>query len=325
MYQNTEPLITVVVPTYNRASTIKRAIESVLNQTYNNWELIIVDDGSTDGTEKVMQLYLSDKRITYCPIKNAGASHARNYGIKMAHGEYISCLDSDDEYEPNRLEQQFNLMQSHGADFSMSCRKVVKEGVITIDEPVEGWLSVTDISKGSIGLSTSLFMFHKSIKEKMSFTEGLASLQDFDFLLRAIKTGSVRLLGEHLTIIHKSANIQRISTNFCRVASGRRQILHRVKDGVYSLTKEEARQFRTNLSFSAGFYSFLCGDVQAARELLKQFQSESHVSLGKKIIAHLFYILTFIPFAPSVSTKIIMFCWKNNFGFLKKSYLKFGR
>lgn len=96
--------ISIIVPTFNRARLLTRAIESVLNQTHNDWELIIIDDGSTDNTDQVVADFLSD-RIKYFRQDNAGANRARNYGATLAKHEYLSFLDSDDELSPEWLEE----------------------------------------------------------------------------------------------------------------------------------------------------------------------------------------------------------------------------
>jgi len=91
------PTVSVIIPTYNRAHTIGRAIKSVLNQTYQDFEIIVVDDGSTDNTEEVVKSF-RDKRIRYIQHKkNKGAAAARNTGIKSAKGKYIAFQDSDDD------------------------------------------------------------------------------------------------------------------------------------------------------------------------------------------------------------------------------------
>src|SRR6266540_1479939 len=89
------PSVSVVIPTYNRASLLREAIDSVLNQTFNDLELIIVDDGSTDNTEEVVHSF-TDHRLMYLKQQNEGASSARNAGIQAATGEFIAFLDSDD-------------------------------------------------------------------------------------------------------------------------------------------------------------------------------------------------------------------------------------
>jgi len=105
------PKVSVILPTYNRASFIGRAIQSVLNQTYRDFELIIVDDGSTDDTERVVKSF-SDERIYYVKHEvNKGAAAARNTGLKMARGEFIAFQDSDDEWLPYKLQKQVEVFE----------------------------------------------------------------------------------------------------------------------------------------------------------------------------------------------------------------------
>lgn len=89
-------MISFIIPTYNRAHTLAFSIESILNQTNPNWELIIVDDGSQDETKKIIEVFLKDTRINYFYQRNQGVSVARNQGAQMAKGEYLIFLDSDD-------------------------------------------------------------------------------------------------------------------------------------------------------------------------------------------------------------------------------------
>lgn len=99
------PLVTVVIPTYNRGKHIKHAIRSVLNQTITDWKLLIIDDASTDKTEKVVRAYRSDKRIRYIKLKtNQGVSNALKEALKLVDTKYLAQLDSDDWYEPDTLE-----------------------------------------------------------------------------------------------------------------------------------------------------------------------------------------------------------------------------
>lgn len=106
------PIVSVVIPTYNRALLINRAIQSVLSQTHQDFELIIVDDGSTDNTEEVLK-GLKDKRIKYvCLKENSGTSAVpRNVGIRESRGDYVAFLDSDDEWLPEKIEKQLNLFK----------------------------------------------------------------------------------------------------------------------------------------------------------------------------------------------------------------------
>ena len=95
------PKVSVVIPTFNRADTIGDSIKSVLEQTFKDFEVIVVDDGSTDGTESVVAAF-GDSRIKYIMQDNAGACAARNNGIRHANGEYIAFQDSDDYWMPRK-------------------------------------------------------------------------------------------------------------------------------------------------------------------------------------------------------------------------------
>lgn len=115
-----EVLISVVVPTYNRSELIKRTIDSVLAQTYTNFELIIVDDASTDNTEDIVNEY-HDDRIKFIKLnENSKGTKPRNMGIKESKGDYIALLDSDDEWLPNKLESQLNFLRAFNDD-NMVC------------------------------------------------------------------------------------------------------------------------------------------------------------------------------------------------------------
>lgn len=102
------PKISVIIPTHNRDKYIEKAIKSVLKQTYKNYEIIVVDDGSTDKTEKIVKRFVKKhpKKVRYIYQKNKGPSAARNTGIKKAKGKYIALLDSDDEFLPKKLKRQ---------------------------------------------------------------------------------------------------------------------------------------------------------------------------------------------------------------------------
>ncbi|MGC8121911.1 glycosyltransferase [Marinobacter sp. VGCF2001] len=108
-----QPLISIITPTYNRERTIAQAVESVLAQSYERWELLIIDDGSEDGTREQLSGYLDDARVQYHFQENQGQSVARNRGLRYARGEYICFLDSDDLWVPEKLERQEALMKAY--------------------------------------------------------------------------------------------------------------------------------------------------------------------------------------------------------------------
>ena len=107
-----KPKISVIIPTYNRKEFCVEAIESVLNQTYRDFEVIVVDDGSTDGTAELIRNQYGDK-VRYFQKTNGGCASARNFGLRQAAGEYISFLDSDDRYLPEKLEDQSRILDEN--------------------------------------------------------------------------------------------------------------------------------------------------------------------------------------------------------------------
>lgn len=119
---NEEPLVSIIMPNYNCEKYLSETIKSVVNQTYNNWELIIVDDCSTDRSVTIIQQFMvQDSRIKLIiNERNIGAALSRNKAIEVARGEYIAFLDSDDLWLENKLEKQINFMKNYNIDFSYS-------------------------------------------------------------------------------------------------------------------------------------------------------------------------------------------------------------
>jgi len=122
-------LVSVIIATYNKGKYIKRAIESVLNQSYKNFELIIVDGGSTDNTKEIVQPYLADYRVRYIYKKDKSPAEGRNNGIEIAKGKYIAILDSDDFWcDSKKLEKQIDFLEKNPEYV------LVGGGAIAIDE-----------------------------------------------------------------------------------------------------------------------------------------------------------------------------------------------
>lgn len=126
--------VSVIMPTYNSEKTIKKSIESVLNQTYRNLEIIIINDGSTDSTEKIIKEYSKiDSRIIYIYQENGGVSSARNTGLNRTTGEYIAFIDADDLYDENMVEILVNYAKDYDSDI-VSCSYIKIHGTAKIPE-----------------------------------------------------------------------------------------------------------------------------------------------------------------------------------------------
>src|SRR5256885_11934472 len=147
----TQPLVSIVIPAYNHAPYLPETIESVLRQTYQNWELLIIDDGSTDATPEIVQRY-SDARIRPYRQENHGLSATVNRGIELAHGEYFAFLPSDDLYEPDKLAIQVPVLEENPAVGAVFFRQTVidAEGKSSTEQKVGGRVTVPFEAKEEI-------------------------------------------------------------------------------------------------------------------------------------------------------------------------------
>lgn len=182
------------MPTYNRGYIIKNAIISVINQTYQNWELIIVDDGSMDNTFEVVS-GITDNRIHYVHYeKNAGSNHARNIGVEKASGEYLAFLDSDNQWHKNYLESQFGVLHkgTDSADVVFArCSKAEPWGCIIFPNDLYTEFSSNEkITKHALYNSvfdTNVVCMKRMVWEQSGkFDENLFRLQDWEYFLRIL-------------------------------------------------------------------------------------------------------------------------------------------
>ncbi|GEL10374.1 Glycosyl transferase family 2 [Flavobacterium glycines] len=132
------PLVSVVIPTFNSEKYISDTIISVQNQSYQNWEIILVDDGSTDTTRTIITTFLTDKRIQFYPLgKNSGTGVARNFGVTKAAGKYIAFLDADDLWKPEKLEKQIDFLKKNNLAFTFSFYDCIDEQGNSLNKRVE--------------------------------------------------------------------------------------------------------------------------------------------------------------------------------------------
>lgn len=139
-----DELVSIIMPSFNTAKYIEESIKSVLAQTYTNWELMIVDDCSTDNTDEIVRSFLSDERIKYFKNeKNSGAAVSRNKALREAKGKWIAFLDSDDLWLPEKLERQIAFMKKYDYKFSYTDYEKVDENSASLNILVSGPKKVT--------------------------------------------------------------------------------------------------------------------------------------------------------------------------------------
>ncbi len=183
--------VSVIIPTFNRRYTIPEAINSVLNQTYQNFEIVVIDDGSSDDTWKIIKKYNTNK-IKYIYQKHSGLpAKARNTGIKLASGEYIAFLDSDDIWMPTKLELQVKFLEKH-QDYSLVSSNMLTFGDIKENRKIYNPKFSTSgfvFRKLVLGnfVANSTAMVRKSAIEDVGYfneDKRLFSVEDFEFYLR---------------------------------------------------------------------------------------------------------------------------------------------
>ena len=211
-------LISVIIPTYGRAQYLGRAIDSVMQQTYQKWELIVVDDNEPDSkdramTELKMMKYTNDKRVKYIKhSKNLNGSAARNTGIQASLGNYIAFLDDDDEYDSVRLEKCLSRIKCQdnilfGAVYT-GCRFFHNEKLYkTINKAPDGNFLVEALATTfSCYSGSNIFIKSNIIKELKGFDENFSRHQDYEFFVRYFEKYSLIGINEALLSKHENGD-----------------------------------------------------------------------------------------------------------------------
>ena len=210
-------MISVIIPTYNRAHTLLSSVASVLNQTLQDFELLIVDDGSTDDTAQSVA-GLADNRIRYLRKENGGAASARNFGIAHAAGDYIAFQDSDDLWRPDKLEMQLRAMRRTDADV-VFCRlerhNYAADRGATRVIPAEkaGFKTLERLVRVSI-VSTQTIFAKRRVLLETPFDATLRKLEDYEWAIRAGEKHTFYLMDEPLVdVFLQSDSITRQGTD----------------------------------------------------------------------------------------------------------------
>ena len=197
------PLFSVVIPSYNRKPFLIKAIESVYKQEFKDFEVVVVDDGSTDSSILLVADY-AGKGLSYIRTSNKGVSHARNTGIINSRGKYIAFLDSDDTWLPDKLGRVFeyiskspNIKFFHTEETWIRDKKVLKQDIKY--KRYSGNIYKHCLPLCCIGMST--VVVHKSLFSKSGlFDEDMPVCEDYDFFLRATLDNEVKLIPHPLTV-----------------------------------------------------------------------------------------------------------------------------
>ena len=207
------PLVTAIIPAYNRASLIKRAISSVQNQGISKIEIIVVDDGSTDKTvDVVKKCQADDPRIKLIAHEtNKGEAGARNTGVQNANGTYIAFLDSDDEWLPNTLQKQVTALESANDSIIAVIGKVIQVSSDGTEKLVEDWTDLYPITEknllsrgGGLNMGNTLVIRTGDALSVGPFDEDLPIFVDLDWLCRLTQTNRILKTDAVVAKYHKA-------------------------------------------------------------------------------------------------------------------------
>ena len=221
--------VTVIIPTHNCQTYLGEAIESVFRQTLNAWELIIVDDGSTDATPEIVRKYLLDRRVKYVFQEHKGLPAARNRGLFHSKGETIQFLDADDLVHPEKLERQTRLLEAHPEIDGVISGHLFFKGDVS-----KGWgvrccaKGKTDIRKellkGNFIVVNAPLVRKRAIVNVGGFDESLTSTEDWDLWLRISSAGSVLITHEEeLAYVRVHGN--RMTSDTTNIHLGRYEVI----------------------------------------------------------------------------------------------------
>ncbi|HEY3028430.1 MAG TPA: glycosyltransferase family A protein [Pyrinomonadaceae bacterium] len=295
------PLTSIVIPAYNVAPYIGETLDSVFAQTFTDYEVILVNDGSsdTDELERALEPYAG--RLRYLTQENAGASVARNQGLRAARGEFIAFLDADDLWRPNYLEEQLKFLREH------KCDLVCADAMIFGDSPDAGrtymeWLmdaappagevTFLDLVRGERSLITSgIVARRKLILEVGLFDEALRNAQDFDLWLRLARHGA-RLAYHRRLLLRYRCRQNSLTGDATNSIAREFRVFDKIEQS-YNLTAAERaevspviRDRRAALQFELGKLLLAQGELERARAA---FASASNLGRSWKMMAALWF------------------------------------
>jgi glycosyltransferase involved in cell wall biosynthesis len=246
-------MISAIIVTYNRASFLPEAIESILGQTYfqknpQDWELLIVDDGSTDQTPEIVQKYLADPRIKYLRTENRGVSAARNLGLARAEGDFLGFLDSDDLWLKDKIQVQMSYLRAFPeARFCLTEEIWIRHGrrvnQAKKHQKYSGWVLEKVLPLCLLSLSSALFR-RKLFTEIGIFDESLPVCEDYDLGLRIALRHPYHFISTPL-IIKRGGHADQLSRKYWGM--DRWRIIALEKALQKALTAEQARLIKAEI------------------------------------------------------------------------------
>lgn len=290
-------MVSVVIPTHNRCDTLERAILSVLAQSYHDFEIIVVSDGSTDNTKNLVdELSTKDNRITfveYFPAK--GGNHARNVGIHSSKGEFVAFLDDDDEWYPDKLASQLAVMNSSdkiGLVYTGVCSIFINEGIkYNITKKKSGDLSKDILISNYIGTTSTVMAKKKLLDSVGGFDENLKAAQDYDLWIRISQICEVGVVPEIKINYYNYSGNNQISSVTQKYIEADAYINRKYKHLFEGLSEKEKKERKINTYHAFTNRAMRNGDRKQARKYARMALKER---VTARNVAYL--ICSFVPY-----------------------------
>ncbi len=302
MRNENNPLVSVVIPTYNRAELLPRAIKSVLSQTFKDFELIIVDDGSTDDTKEVVKKFQEkDKRIKYIWQKNSGGpASPLNNGIKNSLGEYISFLEDDDEWLPKKTEEQLSLFQKSKMIGLVGCNAMVTKNnklLYIYKTPSDCKNYLKELLESNIICSTGSVLIKKSVLEEVGlFDEKLSNAQDLEMWIRVAEKGYFFTFSQNILFKY---NIYEQSISHSMSTTKAEKDLFYIFDKYEEHYKKKSKIYSNKLRYDGTRYILMNESRKGKKSFLKSIKINP-----LNIKSYLYFFLSFL--GPNVYKKLTL-------------------
>jgi len=207
------PLVSVIMPTYNGELFIYKALNSVINQTYNKFEIIVVDDGSTDNTRNIVDEFIKENKCNIIFIElgnNYGRSRARNEGLSHVSGDFIAFLDVDDVWSPKKIEKQLILFNTDNKIGAVGVSALCKDlhNINNKDHVIKPWARGDNtfssmLTGNAIGVTPGVVIRRSALNSDDKFDENLETMEDYDFWLNIAKRMRFDFIDEPLVTVYR--------------------------------------------------------------------------------------------------------------------------
>ena len=285
-----DPRVSVLIPAYNAGEFIRPAIESILAQTYQSYEIIVVDDGSTDHTWEVLKPLQERNGMRLFRQTNMGAAAARNKGLAEARGEFIAFCDSDDLYVPEKLELQIRYLEEHPdcglvySDLLAFCGdEILCPSYFAERRPCQGWVFEKLIERNFI-TNVSVMVRRKCLDEVGGFNASFRTSEDYELWLRFTRKFQVGYIPQVLVKVRRHS--ENLTSNEQHVCENHLKVLDSIRKACPDVAPKTIHKALAGTFWGMGYDSFTRGDYTKARaDFIKSYKSYPSLRAMKYLLA----------------------------------------